>query len=62
MKNRLYDPRDEHGLERSEGRHFAQISHASLEDFKFIWNNIMAITNDGDGSMLKLRSGEASAM
>ena len=25
-----------------------------LEDFKFIWNDIMAITTDGDGIMLKL--------
>ena len=25
-----------------------------LEDFKFIWNDIMAIATDGDGIMLKL--------
>ena len=25
-----------------------------LQDFKFIWNDIMAITTDGDGIMLKL--------
>ena len=25
-----------------------------LGDFKFIWNDIMAITTDGDGIMLKL--------
>ena len=25
-----------------------------LEDFKFIWNDIMAITTDGDGIILKL--------
>ena len=24
-----------------------------LEDFKFIWNDIMAITTDGDGIILK---------
>ena len=24
-----------------------------LQDFKFIWNDIMAITTDGDGIMLK---------
>ena len=47
-------PRDDQGLEHSESRHFAQISHASTGDFKFIWNDIMAITTDGDGILLKL--------
>ena len=40
-------------LEYSEDRHFAQISTLRLEDFKFIWNDSMAITTDGDGIMLK---------
>ena len=34
--------------------YFAQISHPSIGGFKFIWNDIMAITTDGDGIMLKL--------
>ena len=35
FKNRLYNPgpRDDQGLEHSEGRHFAQISHASIGGF-----------------------------
>ena len=34
FKNRLYNPRDDQGLEHSEGRHFAQISHASIGRFQ----------------------------
>ena len=34
FKNRLYNPPDDQGLEHSEGRHFAQIDHASIGGFQ----------------------------
>ena len=56
FKNRLYNPgpRGDQGLEHSEGRHFALLVTLRLGDFKFIQNNLMAITTDGDFIMLKL--------
>ena len=54
---RFYKPRDDHyqGLEHSdsEGRHLAQISHASIEGFEAHFD-VVAITTDGASIMLKL--------
>ena len=50
FEGRFHKPWDDLGLEHSKGRHFAQISHASIGGFEAH----LAIITEGASIMLKL--------